>query len=99
MINLSDFYNDAIYDAAISAGLLYEVTFNGVVVMCEFRAPDESLLDGLVLSTDFNIRYLKNRMPSLKTGDVVSIKGDDYQVREVLSLGDGSECRATLSKI
>lgn len=74
MINLSDFYNDAIYDAAISAGLLYEVTFNGVVVMCEFRAPDESLLDGLVLSTDFNIRYLKIECQVLRLEMLLALK-------------------------
>ncbi len=86
------------YDAAAAAGLLAEVIAGGVPVLCEFRAPDASVLDGLALSTDYAIRYPASRLPSLAGGDSVVIAGESYQVREVRALGDGSERRATLTK-
>ncbi len=93
MIDVTD-----LYDAAAAAGLLTEVIVGGVPVLCEFRAPDASVLDGLALSTDYAIRYPVSRLPALAAGDTVEIAGDSYQVREVRALGDGSERRATLTK-
>jgi hypothetical protein len=87
------------YDAAASAGMLTEVIVAGEPVMCEFRAPDESVLDGLALSTDYAIRYPASRLPSLAAGESVVIAGDRYRVREVRALADGSERRATLTKL
>jgi hypothetical protein len=87
------------YDAAASAGMLTEVIVTGESVMCGFRAPDESVLDGLALSTDYAIRYPTSRLPNLAAGETVVIAGDSYQVREVRALADGSERRATLTKI
>ncbi len=87
------------YDAAAAAGLLTEVIAGGVPVMCEFRAPDASVLDGLALSTDYAIRFPTSRLPALAAGDSVVIAGDSYQVREVRSLADGSERRATLTRL
>ena len=88
-----------LYDAAASAGMLTEVIVAGEPVMCEFRAPDESVLDGLALSTDYAIRYPASRLPSLAAGETVVIAGDSYRVREVRALADGSERRATLAKL
>ena len=93
-MELTDFY-----DAAASTDMLTEVMVAGDTVMCEFRAPDESLLDGLALSTDYAIRYPVPRLPNLAAGETVVIAGDHYQVREVRALVDGSERRATLTKI
>ena len=89
----------AFYDAAASAGMLTEVMVAGDTVMCEFRAPDESLLDGLALSTDYAIRYPASRLPNLTAGETVVIVGDHYQVREVRALAEGGEHRATLTKL
>jgi len=89
----------AFYDVATSAGMLTEVMVAGNAVMCEFRAPDELLLDGLALSTDYAIRYPASRLPNLAAGETVVIAGDHYQVREVRALADGNERRATLTKI
>ncbi|MBX2807849.1 MAG: hypothetical protein KTR20_04380 [Cellvibrionaceae bacterium] len=89
----------AFYDAATSAGMLTEVMVAGNTVMCEFRAPDESVLDGLALSTDYAIRYPVSRLPNLLTGETVVIAGKHYLVREVRALADGTERRATLTKL
>lgn len=87
-----------LYDAADRAGLLAPVTVGAVTVACSFRAPDESVLDGLALSRDYAIEYPSARL-QLTTGDVVEILGESYRVREVQALRDGSECRATLARL
>jgi hypothetical protein len=86
-----------LYDAASRAGLLTPVQVGTQTVQCAFRAPDETVLDGLVLSRDYEIEFPVERL-SLHAGDTVSIAGVSYRVREVVSLRDGSEARATLAK-
>lgn len=49
-MRLEDFYK-----AAKGAGLLTAVTTPSGVVFCAFRAPDETVLDGLALSRDYQI--------------------------------------------
>lgn len=88
-----------LYAAAANAGLLTEVTVGGETVLCEFRAPDESLLDNLVLSTEYRIRYPTVQLPNLTASDTVVIATQTYQVREVRALDDGSERQATLTKL
>jgi len=87
-----------LYDAAAQAGLLTAAEFAGVVVRVDFRAPDEDVLEGLGVSRGYTIRYPRHRL-SLATGDELTIDGQRYRVREVRQLGDGSECRATLSRV
>lgn len=87
-----------LYDAAARAGLLTPVTVGAVTVACSFRAPDESVLDGLALSRDYAIEYPIARL-SLTNGDTVEIHGQTYRVREILALRDGSECRAKLARL
>lgn len=90
---------ESLYDAATAAGLLTEVIVGGAAVMAEFRAPDEPVLDGLALSTEYAIRYPASRLPDLAAGDTVQIAGRAYQVREVHALGEGTEHRATLTRL
>nr|WP_232019130.1 hypothetical protein [Sulfuritortus calidifontis] len=65
---------------------------------CAFRAPDETVLDGLALARDFELEYAASRI-HLALGDVVTIAGESYRVREVRALGDGRECRARLARL
>ena len=85
-----------IYAAAQRSGLLTPVTVGAVTLHCAFRAPDESVLDGFALSRSHQIDYPAAWL-SLSAGDVVQIRGDAYQVREVRAMGDGSEMRALLT--
>ena len=87
-----------LYEAARSAGLLTPVTVAGSTVHCAFHAPDETVLDGFALSRDYQIDYPASWL-TLTTGDPVGIGNALYQVREVHAIGDGSELRASLSKI
>ena len=90
---------EAFYTAAAHAGLLVDALVDGQRIAVEFRAPDESVLDGLALSTDYTMRYPRSLVPRLDAGDTVQISGAAYRVREIRALGDGSECQATLSRL
>jgi len=88
-----------LYEAARNAGLLTAVTVaGGSVVHCGFRAPDETVLEGFALSRDYQLDYPAAWL-TLAAGDTVEIAGTAYQVREVRAIGDGSEQRASLSKL
>ena len=93
MVSVSD-----LYAAAGRAGLLASATIGGAEVLVDFRAPDVEVLDGLGLSSDYAIRYPADEVV-LDTGHELVIGGETYRVREVRAIGDGSECRATLTRL
>ena len=91
-----------LYDAAARCGLLTPVKVGtgaaAVTVQAAFRAPDDSVLDGLALSRDYQSEYPSERL-TLSQGDAVEIAGQSYRVREVRQIRDGSESVATLSRL
>ena len=87
-----------LYDAAARAGLLTPVKVGALIVECGFRAPDETVLDGLALSRDYEIEFPTGRL-LLVVGDTVEIAGQPYRVREVIAFRDGNECRARLARL
>jgi len=94
MVRIEDFY-----EAAGRSGLLVDAEIDGHTVAVDFRSPDETVLDGLALSADYTIRFPASALPSLAAGDTVSIAGSLYRVRDIRSIGDGSERRASLSRL
>lgn len=94
MVRIEDFY-----DAAARSGLLVDAELDGHTIAVDFRSPDETVLDGLALSTDYAIRFPASALPALAAGDTVSIAGNTYRVRDIRSIGDGSEHRASLSRL
>lgn len=90
---------EQIYASAANAGLLVDAEVGGQIVMVDFLAPDETVLDGLALSTDYTMRFPASALPDLAVGQVVSIGGTNYRVRDVRAIGDGSERRADLTRI
>ncbi len=94
MVRIEDFY-----EAAARSGLLVDAEVDGQTIAVDFRAPDETILDGLALSTDYTMRFPASALPSLAAGDAVAIGGSDYRVRDIRSIGDGSEKRASLSRL
>jgi len=94
-----------IYESAANAGLLRECLWypsNGAPSQRHqvgFAAPDESLLDGLTLSTDYEMTYPVTAFEGLATREVVEIGGTSFQVRDIRSLSDGSEIRAKLTRL
>ena len=89
----------ALYDAAANAGLLTRAVIGGTEVMVDFRAPDEDVLDGLSVSRNHTIRYPVSRLPLLAAGNTLEIAGQIYRVREVTAMGDGTEARASLTRL
>lgn len=95
----------ALYAAADHAGLLKEAVWSPsdrstpLSAKVDFRAPDETMLDGLGLSTDYSIRYPSSAIVGLTAGESLTIDGHAYRVREIRALGDGSEKRATLTRL
>ncbi|MCM2479203.1 head-tail joining protein [Serpentinimonas maccroryi] len=84
------------YEAARNAGLLTEVTLAGATVHGAFRAADDTVLDGLALAREHQLEYPAAWL-HLAAGDTLQIGGQSYRVRAVRLVGDGSECRASLS--
>ncbi len=93
MVSLRD-----LYAAAGQAGLLTPAVIGGDEVLVDFRAPDTEVLDGLGLSSDYAIRYPASDV-MLDSGHELVIGGVTYRVREVRTVGDGAECRATLMRL
>ncbi len=90
---------EVLYDAAANAGLLTRAVIGGTEVMVDFRAPDEDVLDGLGVSRNHTIRYPVSRLPLLAAGNTLEIAGQTYRVREITAMGDGSEARASLTRL
>lgn len=87
-----------LYDAAQACGLLTAVQSpSGQTVWCGWSMPDATLLDGLVQSSDYQIRYPASRM-TLRIGDTLTWDGQHYTVRGVRAIGDGQEMLAELSR-
>lgn len=90
---------EALYDAAANAGLLIRAVSGSLEVMVDFRAPDEDVLDGLGVNRNYTIRYPLSRLPLLAAGNALEIAGITYRVREVSAMGDGTEARASLTRL
>jgi len=96
---------ERIYAAAANAGLLRECTWQPsdgraaqTYKVC-FAAPDETLLDGITMSTEYVMTYPASVFAELESRETVTVAGVAFQVREVRALGDGSEVRARLARL
>lgn len=90
---------EELYAAAARSGLLVEAEIDGQTVAVDFRSPDESVLGGLAMSADYTMRYPAMALPSLAVGSTVLINGLSYRVREIHSIGDGSEAHTSLTRL
>ena len=96
---------DAIYRAAANAGFLRECRWqptDGTASQTHqvgFAAPDDTLLDGLTLSTEYVMTYPVTALVGLAARETVEIGGATFQVRDIRAVGDGSEIRAKLTRL
>ncbi len=94
-----------LYQAAANAGLLQECRWqpgDGRAVEIRwvgFGAPDTGVFDGLGVSTDYTMTYPNTWLVGLARQDQLLIAAHPYQVRDIRALGDGSELRATLTRL
>lgn len=96
---------ERLYQSAANAGLTVRCRWfpaSGGAAKTQqvgFSAPDDTILDGLALNTDYAITYPLSVFAGLAARDTVEIDGVTYQVRDVRALGDGSEMRAKLTRL
>jgi hypothetical protein len=96
---------EQVYAAALSAGLLRDCRWQPVdgsppqTHAVGFTAPDDTVLDGLAINTDYAITYPASVFVGLAVRELVEIDGVIYQVRDVRAIGDGTERRASLSQL
>jgi hypothetical protein len=96
---------EQIFAAAARAGLLKTAVWqpaDGSAPQSRpvgFSAPDTTMLDGLALGTDFEMTFPTSAFVGIAVRDGVVIDGIAFQVRDLRSVGDGSERRARLSRI
>ena len=96
---------ELLYAAAAGAGLLKEAVWHPdpaqlpMVAQVGFTAPDDNLLGGLAVGRDYAIVYPATALIGLAARARLIVGDDLYEVREVRAIGDGSERRATLTRI
>lgn len=96
---------EQVYEAATNAGLLRDCLWQPSVGSpaeqhpVGFSAPDDTVLDGLALNTDYAITYPASVFVGLAVRDAVEVDGVAYQVRDVRALTDGTEMRAKLTRL
>jgi hypothetical protein len=96
---------EQIYASAANAGLLEDCLWQPASgsepqsAKVGFAAPDDNVLDGLALNTDYQMTYPASVLVGLAVRDVVQVNGAHYQVREVRAVGDGSEMRTKLARL
>lgn len=96
---------DRLYQAAANAGLTVRCRWLPAgdgparTQQVGFSAPDDTVLDGLALNTDYAITYPASVFVGLAARDTVVIDGVTYQVRDARAVGDGSEMRAKLTRL
>ena len=96
---------EQLYEAAHRAGFLKECVWKprdgspSRTNMVDIAAPDETLLDGLTLSTETVMSYPAAIFTGLQPRETVEIEGVAFQVREIRAVGDGSELRARLTRL
>ncbi|CAJ0692275.1 MULTISPECIES: head-tail joining protein [Ralstonia] len=96
---------EQIYEAATNAGLLKDCLWrpsDGTTAQRHpvgFAAPDDTVLDGLSLSTEYVVTYPASVFVGLAQREPVEIDGVTFVVRDIRAVGDGSEMRATLTRV
>jgi hypothetical protein len=94
---------DQVYAAAENAGLLMscvwlrQAGYPPEVQGVNFRAADETLLDGLTTGTEFTMTYPSSYFMGMGQDETVEINGVRYVVREVRAIHDGTELMAKLA--
>ena len=61
--------------------------------------PDEMIADGVVLTTDYELTGKTKDFGSILFDEVIQVNDEDYKVRSVRKIDDGSLCKVSLTKI
>lgn len=92
-----------VYAAAAGNGFLQECLWRPAsgrfskTALVNLQTSDQPVLHQLALSAETTMSYPVGSLAGLQQGEVVKVGGLRYQVREILSVSDGSEMRAKLT--
>ena len=95
---------EAFYAAADRAGMLVSCAWspsNGnpaLTAKVSFRSPDQSMLGGMVSSTEYVIKYPDSQLIGLDAGERVTVNSVNYLIRETARISDGTEMMATMTR-
>lgn len=87
--DLDIFFAD--FGVPVSAGSLSGV---GILDM-----PTQVVSDGMVLSTEYSLTVKASQFGTLGYNDQVIVDGYQYQVRDLMLLGDGAMARLSLTRL
>ena len=60
--------------------------------------PDEMIADGVVLTTDYQLTGRTKDFGSILFDETIKVNDEDYKVRSVRKIDDGSLCKVSLTK-
>ena len=60
--------------------------------------PDEMIADGVVLTTDYQLTGKTKDFGSILFDETIKVNDEDYKVRSVRKIDDGSLCKVSLTK-
>tara|TARA_R100000231_G_scaffold29685_3_gene26283 strand:- start:746 stop:1030 length:285 start_codon:yes stop_codon:yes gene_type:complete len=60
--------------------------------------PDEMIADGVVLTTDYELTGKTKDFGSILFDETIKVNDEDYKVRSVRKIDDGSLCKVSLTK-
>lgn len=81
------------------ADFAVEVTKGSATFKALFDTPDDLVASGLVLSTEYTLTVKTVDVSGVVDGDVLSIDGVSYEVRQIRKIDDGALSRVVVSKV
>lgn len=74
------------------------VIYNNAEYIAFLDQPDEMIADGVVLTTDYELTGKTKDFGSILFDEVIQVNDEDYKVRSVRKIDDGSLCKVSLTK-
>ena len=74
------------------------VIYNNAEYIAFLDQPDEVIADSVVLTTDYELTGKTSDFGSILFDEVIQVNDEDYKVRSVRKIDDGSLCKVSLTK-
>ena len=74
------------------------VIYNNAEYIAFLDQPDEMIADSVVLTTDYELTGKTSDFGSILFDEVIQVNDEDYKVRSVRKIDDGSLCKVSLTK-
>ena len=74
------------------------VIYNNAEYIAFLDQPDEMIADSVVITTDYELTGKTSDFGSILFDEVIQVNDEDYKVRSVRKIDDGSLCKVSLTK-